>query len=295
MAAQTHREQEETLMIQTSALTIEHQEKKISPEQKEEKEDPYNKDSLPPLDEVEAIIKYKFKNEHLLEDAFTHKTCGADNGSSYKRLEYLGDAVLNLLIVKEQFFSYPNLEPGVLTQLKSKNVDTEKLARVAIKHGLERYLRHKRSDLEDEIQRFIERVNDYSLHSNGQLYAPKALADIVESTIGAIFIDSDSSLDVVWKVVRNLLEPIIEPDSVKKNPVSQLIEVCHKKNFKLEFVDLWEKSGSIEVFINKEFVGSGTNDSKKDIARYRAAKNALDNIDRGLNISTSTMENAIED
>lgn len=153
MAAQTHSEQEETLMIQTSALTIEHQEKKVSPVQKEEKEDTYNKDSLPPLplDEVEAIIKYEFKNKHLLKDAFTHKTCGADNGSSYKRLEYLGDAVLNFLIVKEQFFSYPNLEPGVLTQLKSKNVDTEKLARVAIKHGLERYLRHKQPDLEDEV------------------------------------------------------------------------------------------------------------------------------------------------
>ncbi|XP_058781746.1 ribonuclease 3-like protein 3 [Vicia villosa] len=289
MEAQTHKELEEAILIQTSALTIEEQ---------EEKEETNNKDSLPPLplDEVEAIIKYEFKNKHLLEEAFTHKTYGADNGLSYKRLEYMGDAVLGLLIVKEQFFSYPNLGPGDLTPLKSKNVDTEKLARVAIKHGLHRYLRHKQPNLDEEIQEFTKAMDDYYLHSNGQLYVPKALADIVESTIGAIFIDSDSSLDVVWKVARELLEPIIEPDSVKKHPVSQLHEVCQKQKFKLQFVDLWKESTSIEVFINQKFVARGTYSSKKDIARYRAAKNALDNIDKVLSTSTSTVEDdAIED
>ncbi|XP_058787287.1 endoribonuclease Dicer homolog 4-like [Vicia villosa] len=297
MAAQPHKEQEETLLIKTSAVTLEHQETEISLEQKEEKEETYNKDSLPPLplDEVEAILNYEFKNKHLLEEAFTHKTYGADNGLSYKRLEYVGDVVLNLFIVIEQYFSYPNLGPGVLTPNKSKNVDTEKLARGAIKHGLERYLRHKRLNLEDEIQRFIERVDDYYLHSNGQLYAPKALADIVESTIGAIFIDSGLFLDVVWKVAKKLLEPIIEPDSVKKHPVSQLIEVCQEKKFKLQFVDLWKESSSIEVFINGKFVGRGSYDSKKSIARYRAAKNALDNIDKVLGVSISTIKDSIED
>lgn len=153
MEAQTHKELEEALLIQTSVLTIEHQENDFSPEQEEEKEETNDKDSLPPLplDEVEAIIKYQFKNKHLLEEAYTHKTYGADKGLSYKRLEYMGDAVLGLLIVKEQLLSYPNLGPGVLTPLKSKNVDTEKLARVAIKHGLDRYLRHKQPNLDEEV------------------------------------------------------------------------------------------------------------------------------------------------
>lgn len=52
-----------------------------------------------------------------------------------------------------------------------------------------------------QIQEFIEGMKDYPLHSNGLLNAPKALADIVESTIGAIFTDSNCSFDTVWKVL----------------------------------------------------------------------------------------------
>lgn len=79
MAAQPHREQEETLLIQTSALTVEHRANKISLDQKKEKEETYNRNLLQPLplDEVEAIIEFEFKNKHLLEEAFTHKTYGA--------------------------------------------------------------------------------------------------------------------------------------------------------------------------------------------------------------------------
>jgi len=65
---------------------------------------------------VEAILGYEFKNKHLLEEAFTHTTYGAEN--DYERLEYVGDAVLNLLMAREQFVSYPNLKPGILTQLR---------------------------------------------------------------------------------------------------------------------------------------------------------------------------------
>jgi len=70
------------------------------------------------------------------------------------RLEYVGDAGLNLLIAKEQFFSYPNLKPGILTPLRSKNVDSKNLAHVAIKHGLDRYLRHKKPKLGEQISYF---------------------------------------------------------------------------------------------------------------------------------------------
>ncbi|AES65470.1 ribonuclease III domain protein [Medicago truncatula] len=72
------------------------------------------------LNEVEALIGYEFKNKHLLEEAFTHFFF---------------------------FFSYLNLKPGILTPLRSKNADSEKLACVAIKHGLDRYLQHKKPQL----------------------------------------------------------------------------------------------------------------------------------------------------
>ena len=60
---------------------------------------------LPNLDEVEEIFGYKFKNRGLLEEAFTHSSFPSESGS-YERLEYVGDAVLNLLFTKEHYFSY---------------------------------------------------------------------------------------------------------------------------------------------------------------------------------------------
>lgn len=53
-----------------------------------------------------------------------------------------------------------------------------------------------------QIREFSEAILDYPLHSNGLVDAPKVLADIVESTIGAVFIDCNSSIDIVWKVLQ---------------------------------------------------------------------------------------------
>jgi hypothetical protein len=151
--AQPHKDQEEALLNQTHALKIDLNQEQHFPKHLEQVETKEN-DSLPPLHEVETILDYKFKNKHLLEKAFTHVTYCSEDNLSYERLEYVGDAVLNLLITKEQFFLYPNLQPGQLTRLRAANVDAEKLARVAIKHGLHRYLRHKKPQLEEQVSSF---------------------------------------------------------------------------------------------------------------------------------------------
>lgn len=107
-------------------------------------------ESQPSLDDVEAILGYKFNDRRLLEEALTHHSF-ADTKFCYERLEYIGDSVLNLLFAKEQYFQYPDLRPGPLTRLRAANVDTEKLARVAIRHGLHRYLRHRMPVFEDQV------------------------------------------------------------------------------------------------------------------------------------------------
>ncbi|AES71624.2 putative ribonuclease III [Medicago truncatula] len=124
MEAQVHKvqEEEEVLFIQTQALKIDKEELSLKQQEKEDttNNNNNNKDSPPPppLYEVEAILGYEFKNKHLLEEAFTHSTYGAEDDLSYEQLEYLGDAVLGLLVAKEQFFSYPNLKPNFLTLLR---------------------------------------------------------------------------------------------------------------------------------------------------------------------------------
>ncbi|XWS30972.1 hypothetical protein CRYUN_Cryun23aG0037000 [Craigia yunnanensis] len=235
-----------------------------------------NINSLPSVDEVEGILGYQFNNKRLLEEAFTHASLG--QGFSNERLEYVGDSVLNLLFTKEQYFEYPDLPPGALTRLRAANVDTEKLARVAVKHGLHRYLRHKKPLLEEQIRQFSKEIQLYPLHSNGLVDVPKALADLVESTIGAVFVDSNFSIDIVWKVFKDLLEPIIRRETLKIHPVTQLYEVCQKRNLKVEFVDLWKESTAFDVVVDGQLVGRGACSLKKEIAHNRAAKDALDNI-----------------
>ncbi|KAL4620079.1 hypothetical protein ACB092_06G127500 [Castanea dentata] len=245
----------------------------------EKQSEPKTEVPVPNLDEVEEILGYKFKDKSLLEEAFTDSSFSGEL-PSYERLEYVGDAVVNLLITKEHYSLYPNLSPGPLTRLRAANVDTDKLARVAIRHGLHRYLRHKKPLLEQQIREFSQGILEYPLHSNGLIDAPKALADIVESSIGAVFIDCSSSLDIVWKVFKSLLEPLIDPSTLCIHPVTQLYEVCQKRNLKIEFVDLWTESTAVDVLIDNQHMGRGVYGLKKDIAHNRAAKNALDNMEK---------------
>nr|GFB28373.1 ribonuclease 3-like protein 3 [Tanacetum cinerariifolium] len=56
-------------------------------------------------------------------------------------------------------------------------------------------------------------------HSYGLIDAPKTLADIVESTIGAIYVNNNSSIDATWEVAKILLEPMITPDMLQQNLV----------------------------------------------------------------------------
>ncbi|KAK6918832.1 Ribonuclease III domain [Dillenia turbinata] len=231
------------------------------------------------LEKVEEIIGYKFKDRTLLEEALTDSSFSA-KCASYERLEYVGDSVLGLVISREQFFKYPELPPGVLTRLRAANVDKEKLARVALNHGLHNYLRHKKPLLEEQIRFFREEILGYPLHSNGLVDAPKVLCDIVESVIGAVFIDCGSSIDNVRKVFMPLLEPIITPQTLQVHPMTRLYELCQKYGWQVICKDRWKESGTYDIYVDGGLVGRGTYQLKKEIALYRAAKNAADNIEK---------------
>ncbi|KAJ4831731.1 hypothetical protein Tsubulata_042527 [Turnera subulata] len=233
--------------------------------------------SWPSLDGVEEILGYKFTDRSLLEKAFTHGSC-PNKMFTYERLEFVGDSVLNLIFAKQLYLLYPDLPPGDLTRLRAANVDTEKLARVAVRHGLHRFLRHNKPLLEEQIREFSQAILDYPLHSNGLVDAPKDLADIVESSMGAVFIDSNFSIDTVWQVFKDLLEPIISRETFTVHPVTELYEVCQKRNLKVKFVDLWKENMAFNVFVDGQLLGKGTYGLKKDIAHNRAAKDALNNI-----------------
>ncbi|MCD9642641.1 hypothetical protein HAX54_029529 [Datura stramonium] len=239
--------------------------------------------------EIEEVVGYNFNNHNLLHQAFTHSSFHQEDKlcESYERLEYVGDSVLNLLIAKEHYFLHPDLLPGKLTRLRAANVDTEKLARVALKYDFHKYLRHKKPLLKAQVEEFKDATVEYPLHSTGLIDPPKVLADIVESLIGAIYIDSNFSMDSTWQVVEGLLQPLITPTNLETHPVTKFYEVCQKNGWSVELIDTWEETGEIEVFVDGKFAGKGKFSGKKLIALNRAAHNAYCEIVKNLNVETT--------
>ncbi|KAF7102470.1 hypothetical protein CFC21_103601 [Triticum aestivum] len=231
---------------------------------------------------VEALLGYEFKDKSLVGDALTHGSFYLpyrSGDSTYERLEYLGDGVLTCLVSREVFLTYPDLPPGPLTRLRAANVDKEKLARIAVDHGIHRFLRHKAPKLEEQIADFVKELGQYEYHSNGLLDAPKALSDIVESLIGAIYVDSKYNQELVWQVFRNLADPLISLETLGKHPVSELLEFGQKTGRTVDISkDGWVKDTKVDVFVDGVLVASATYAQKKEIASNRAAKAALDKL-----------------
>ncbi|KQK18369.1 ribonuclease 3-like protein 3 isoform X2 [Brachypodium distachyon] len=203
---------------------------------------------------VETLLGYEFGDKSLVGEALTHGSYYypyPPGDSTYERLEYLGDGVLTCLMSREVFLTYRSLPPGPLTRLRAANVDKEKLARVAVEHGIHRFLRHKAPQLDGQIDDFIKELCKYKYHSNGLLDAPKVLSDIVESLIGAIYLDSNFNQEVVWRVFRNLADPLISLETLGKHPVSELLEFCQKTRRGLQFVkDGWDKHLKVDVLVD---------------------------------------------
>ncbi|XP_055804201.1 ribonuclease 3-like protein 2 [Solanum dulcamara] len=144
-----------------------------------------------------------------------------------------------------------------------------------------------------EIGEFREATLEYPLHSLGLIDPPKVLADIVESLIGAIFIDSNC-MDTTWQVVKKLLQPLITLEKLEVNPVTKIYELCQKNGLKTKFVDQWEKTGEVEVFVDGKFVGKGKSCGKKITAKNRTANNAYFQL-RNLSVKATIVDDQLCD
>lgn len=110
---------------------------------------PLSPEKMESLQAVEKIVNYSFANKSLLEEALTHTSCV--DFPSYERLEFVGDSAIGLALTNYLYLTYPNAEPHELSQLRAANVSTEKFARVALKHGLYRFLRRNAPSLDEKV------------------------------------------------------------------------------------------------------------------------------------------------
>ncbi|KAJ7963763.1 Ribonuclease 3-like protein 2 [Quillaja saponaria] len=226
---------------------------------------------------VENIINYRFKNKRLLEEALTHPSY--PDSASYQRLEFLGDSALNDALSNHVFLAYPDLDPGHLSLIRAANISTEKLARVAIRHGLYRFLRHNAPSLDEKITEFAKAVRqeDDAVAYGGSVKAPKVLADIVESVAAAILVDVNFDLQRLWVIFRGLLEPIVTHDDLKQQPqpVTMLFELCQKRGKQVD-IKHWRKGNKniASVYVDGTFIASASSE-QRDISKLDAAKGAL--------------------
>ncbi|KAJ3669478.1 hypothetical protein LUZ60_011428 [Juncus effusus] len=221
------------------------------------------------MQELELLLGYTFLNPHLLQESLTHPSSASSSGS-YERLEFLGDAALSLAM------------SFLLSTIRSVNVSTEKLARAAVRHMLYTFVRRNSSKLDRQVEQFTIAVMDEpeesQIHGGSTMKAPKVLADIVESIAGAVFVDSNFSHEIMWKVMKGILEPIITADTIDEQPITSLYELCSKKGKTLDF-QYWQKGKLtvVNVFLDEKLIGNSASE-QKTVARLNAARDALQNL-----------------
>ncbi|KAJ7535983.1 hypothetical protein O6H91_12G052400 [Diphasiastrum complanatum] len=249
------------------------------------------------LEALEKQLEYSFRNKALLLEAVTHASQQQLHGGiCYQRLEFLGDSVLDLLITRHLFNSHPGLSPGCLTDLRSAAVNNDCFARVAVKHNLQKFLRHGSAALLGKITEFVKclgNTNDNQMKVSfgwDGVEGPKVLGDIVESIAGAILVDTGFDLEVVWTVMKPLLSPIVTPETLPLHPVRELQELCDLNEFCLQWQKVQRKEKatimqlSIDLGENKLVEKSIV--VQKQVARKELAKKMLATL-QGLGLTHS--------
>ncbi|KAG2580123.1 hypothetical protein PVAP13_6NG318200 [Panicum virgatum] len=139
---------------------------------------------LPKVDVVELLeakLGYVFSVKGLLIEALTHPS-QQESGATYcyQRLEFLGDAVLDILLTQHLFFSHKDTDEGELTDLRSASVNNENFAQVAVRHNLHHFLQHSSGLLQDQITEYVNSLEGSfmdrtSFLSSGSSRGPKDL------------------------------------------------------------------------------------------------------------------------
>lgn len=220
------------------------------------------------LFKLENKIGITFKNKDLLQQAFVHRSFLNENPDFQlphnERLEFLGDAVLELVVTKYLYATYPNPE-GELTNWRAALVNAKKLAEIAETIGLNDFLMLSRGESKD-----TGRARQY------------ILANTMEALIGAVFLDQ--GIDVAGEFIeKNILVhlPEILKEGAYRDAKSMFQEEAQERagiTPSYEVLKEWgpdhAKNFKIGVYLNDELVAEGEGVSKQD-AQQKAAENAL--------------------
>lgn len=241
------------------SMTMKKREKKISIKQKLK------------FQELQDKLNIQFTNEHLLIQAFTHSSYVNEHrikpSEDNERLEFLGDAVLELTVSHYLFNYYPAMSEGDLTKLRAAIVCEPSLVQFANQLSFGEYvLLGKGEEL------------------TGGRTRPALLADVFESFIGALYLDQ--GLEKVIEFLQKVIYPKVNEGAFSHvmDYKSQLQEIVQRSGQgALEYLIIQEKGPAhnrefvSRVALNGEILGTGIGKSKKE-AEQKAAKEALDKL-----------------
>jgi ribonuclease III len=224
--------------------------------------------------DLEAGLGYRFRDAGLLRLALTHPSLAHEMGGGQQhnqRLEFLGDAVLQLIITTRLFEQYPELGEGPLTQARAQMVNRTMLAQ----HG-------RKLDLGAHL--VLSRGED----SSGGRTRSSTIADAFEALIGAVYLDSDfrQTTEVVLGLYKEVLGELEVLPNLS-NPKGELQELLQSTSPEPPRYELKSSSGpdhnrSFECAVTHrgQELGRGFGRSKKT-AESAAAQSALDRLRQG--------------
>ena len=209
-------------------------------------------------------LGYTFNDMKLLETALTHPSYGGDHHvPHYQRLEFLGDAVLELAVSRYLYFEFPEVDEGKLTRIRAGLVREETLCRAAQRLELGRHIR-------------LSVGEDRS----GGREKPSILCDVMEAVLAAVYLDGgfDEAVAVIRRALADDLHPRMLEDHLDAK--SRLQEILQRDGDmpRYEFVSMQGPPHAplfrYSVTLNGRTLGVGDGTSKQN-AQQEAARSAL--------------------
>jgi len=232
---------------------------------------------LPPeqeqrIDELKEIIGTNIDNPFIYVRALRHRSTLADDNfsstDSYERLEFLGDAVLDLMVTEIIFDHFPDKNEGFLTKLRAKLVKGDTLAMYARNLNL------------NELMLLGERVKGQGIEQSKSV-----LSDVFEALVGALYLDL--GYEPCSKFVRDVIEKHVNFDKIidsLDNYKSLLLEYAQANQMKIPTYSVISEEGpghdktfGVEVYVDENPVAQGSGKSKKE-AEQQAARKAFEKL-----------------
>lgn len=198
--------------------------------------------------QIAESVGYEFKSPTLLQSAFIHPSWTYERLPHYERLEFLGDALIDMAVVDHLYKRFPIEDPSWLTRHKTAMVSNEFLGCISVKLKLRQHLKHSTTAIIGKMNDYVADLEQAELEARREtgttgenLLAgfwhkaqnpPKVLPDIVESLVGAMFVDSQYNYAVVQDFFNRHIQPYFEDmDAYDRNargdPVSALQQKVH--------------------------------------------------------------------